>query len=301
MLRRKSSHRSLSFSFSLNKCASFTPPLFATPPRLSAPCSPSIRGQNRTYTDLLNSVHDEDLFEYYCKSQLVLVNARTGKVNPHFGGSTPRLYTSVDPSPDGKYILAEMIERPFSFTMPCGRFPSRRQLWTADGAFVRDMVVQPLAEQIPILKDCVRPGPRGLAWRSDAPSTLYWAEAQDGGDKRNAASPRDIVYSISATEAAAADTAAALKPRVLFECDFRYGGILWGDDHLALAYESWFDTRTQRVWALPPGDGGLQGGKPTPSKRLWRERNCARLRLPRCWHMFSHCASAGILCSCGAL
>lgn len=233
--------------------------------------------QSRTYTDLLKDPHDEALFEYYCSSQLVLVNARTGKVvDPAYGGAAPRLYTSLDPSPDGRWVLAELLERPFSYTVPCGRFPNRRQLWRADGALVRDMVVQPLAETIPILKDCVRPGPRGLAWRSDAPAVLYWAEAQDGGDKRVAASPRDVVFSVSAEEAAAAPAGGPLAPRRLFECDFRYGGILWGDDHLALAYESWFDTRTQRIWALAPGDGAGQAHKPTPAKRLWRDRNCAR-------------------------
>lgn len=263
------------------------------PVKSTAPPGPRIEAneagrvaQSRTYTDLLKDPFDETLFEHYCQSQLVLVDARSGKLlDAAFGGAAPRLYTSIDPSPDGKYILAEMLERPFSFAVPCGRFPNRRQLWRADGTAVRDMVVQPLAETIPILKDCVRPGPRGLAWRSDAPATLYWAEAQDGGDKRNAASPRDVVYSVSADEVAATKPEQPLSARKIFECDFRYGGILWGDDHLALAYESWFDTRTQRIWALAPGDGAQQAQKPTPSKRLWRERNCASTSyiLPCCF------------------
>lgn len=41
----------------------------------------------------------------------------------------PRLYTAVAPSPDGEYLLVAWLERPFSYNVPCGRFPKRIQLW----------------------------------------------------------------------------------------------------------------------------------------------------------------------------
>ena len=41
----------------------------------------------------------------------------------------PRLYTSFAPSPDAKFLLLAWLERPYSYTMPCGRFPKRVQLW----------------------------------------------------------------------------------------------------------------------------------------------------------------------------
>lgn len=40
-----------------------------------------------------------------------------------------RLYTAVAPSPDGQYLLVAWLERPFSYNIPCGRFPKRIQLW----------------------------------------------------------------------------------------------------------------------------------------------------------------------------
>ena len=40
-----------------------------------------------------------------------------------------RLYTSFSPSPDANYVLVAWLERPFSYTVPCGRFPKRVQLW----------------------------------------------------------------------------------------------------------------------------------------------------------------------------
>ncbi len=50
----------------------------------------------------------------------------TGKVT-QLGPS--RLYTAVAPSPDGEYLLVAWLERPFSYNVPCGRFPKRIQLW----------------------------------------------------------------------------------------------------------------------------------------------------------------------------
>jgi len=40
-----------------------------------------------------------------------------------------RLYTAVAPSPDGEFLLVAWLERPFSYNVPCGRFPKRIQLW----------------------------------------------------------------------------------------------------------------------------------------------------------------------------
>ena len=41
----------------------------------------------------------------------------------------PRLYCSLDPSPDGLFMLVAWLARPFSYNVPCGRFPKRVQLW----------------------------------------------------------------------------------------------------------------------------------------------------------------------------
>lgn len=126
--------------------------------------------QARTYQDLLKDEYDEDLFEYYATSQLVLASL-DGEVKPV---GPPAIYTSMDPSPDERYILISSIHRPFSFIVPCGRFPKRVDVWTADGRFVRKLCDLPLAEDIPIAINSVRKGMRSINWRADKPSTLYW-------------------------------------------------------------------------------------------------------------------------------
>ncbi len=48
----------------------------------------------------------------------------------------PFLSQEVDPSPDGEFLLVTWLEPPFSYIVPCGRFPQRSQLWRRDGSLV---------------------------------------------------------------------------------------------------------------------------------------------------------------------
>lgn len=49
-----------------------------------------------------------------------------------------RVARSVDPSPDGLFLIVSWLEAPYSFQVPCGRFPKRVQLWDAkDGSLIR--------------------------------------------------------------------------------------------------------------------------------------------------------------------
>lgn len=126
--------------------------------------------QVRTFQDLLKDEYDEDLFDYYATSQLVLASL-DGTVTEI---GTPAVYTSMDPSPDEKYLLITSIHRPYSFIVPCGRFPKKVDLWTTDGRFVREVCDLPLAEDIPIAFNSIRKGIRSINWRADKPSTIYW-------------------------------------------------------------------------------------------------------------------------------
>ncbi|KAK2418823.1 putative glutamyl endopeptidase, chloroplastic [Trifolium repens] len=199
--------------------------------------------QVRTFQDLLKDEYDEDLFDYYAASQLVL--ASLDGTTKDFG--PPAVYTSIDPSPDEKYIMIDSMHRPYSFTVPCGRFPKKVELWSADGKFIRELCDLPLAEDIPITSNSVRKGMRSINWRADKPSTLYWVETQDGGDAKVEVSPRDIVYSQPA------EPLEGEQPAILHKLDLRYGGISWCDDSLALVYESWYKTRRVKTWVVSPG------------------------------------------------
>jgi hypothetical protein len=262
------------------------------PPAPSRPATPrgprvqsstaGVAAQARTYTDLLRDSHDAALFSHFCTSVLLRVPiaaAGAAPAAPLGAGATPRLYSRVDPSPDGRYLIVEYLEPPFSYLVPCSRFPKRVELWRAsDGALLRELAALPLAESIPIVNDSCRVGVRGVSWRADADATLYWAEAQDGGDPRVAAEPRDIVYALNVaaadTGAAAAAAVAAAAPVELLRTAWRYGGVSWGDGALALAYESQYKSRTARTWAFAP-DAVLRNAASSPPApmRLFQERS----------------------------
>lgn len=228
------------------------PPSRGEPPKKPLiPSGPKIQSneeenivQVRTYQDLLKDAYDADLFDYYSTSQLLWVglDGTIKAIGP------PAVYTSIDPSPDGKYLMISSIHRPYSFIVPCGRFPKRIEIWTSDGKFVREICDLPLAEDIPIAFNSVRKGMRSIRWRPDKPSSLCWAETQDGGDAKVEVSPRDIVYTQSA------EPLSGEEPEVLHKLDLRYGGISWSDDSLALVYESWYKTRRTRTWIISPGN-----------------------------------------------
>nr|XP_043616071.1 probable glutamyl endopeptidase, chloroplastic [Erigeron canadensis] len=131
--------------------------------------------------------YNEDLFEYHATSQLALVSL-DGTVK-FFG--EPAIYTSLDPSADGEHILVSSIHRPFSFTVPSGRFSKKVDLCSADGKFLRTLCYLPLAaKDLPIASESVQ---KSMHCGADKSSALYWWETQDGGDAKVEVSPRDIL------------------------------------------------------------------------------------------------------------
>jgi dipeptidyl aminopeptidase/acylaminoacyl peptidase len=185
----------------------------------------------RTYQDLLQNKYDEDLFNYYTRSQLVLTDL-DGKFTEI--GDKGILY-SISTSPDGNYILVQKIHEPFSYMVPYYRFPMKVEIWDPQGDLIEQIADIPLAEEIPMGFDAVRKGPRSFTWRSDKPADLYWVEALDEGDPANEVEFRDQLYHKSAPFNGAA------LPSVKF--NLRYNGIIWGNDELALAHEHWWSTR----------------------------------------------------------
>ncbi|NYZ62468.1 S9 family peptidase [Luteimonas deserti] len=199
--------------------------------------------QLRTYQDLLRSEADARVFAHYITSQLARV-ALDGAVAP-IGASG--MTTSASASPDGRHILRQQIDRPFSYQVPYSRFPRRIEVIDLDGAVQHTVANLPLVEGLPVGNDAVPTGVRSVAWRSDAPATLAWVEAQDGGDPSREVDVRDIVYMQAAPFRGA--------PQVLAELSMRYAGTQWGSGDLALLTEYWWRTRQIREWRLQP-DGG---------------------------------------------
>jgi len=200
------------------------------------------RAPARTYQDLLEDPADEALFDHYFTVQLALAGL-DGTLHPI---ADPGIAMDLSPSPDGRYLLVEWVHRPYSYRVPAYRFPRRVEVLDRDGRPVHLVANLPLQEEVPITFGSVPTGPRSLGWRADAPATLVWAEAQDGGDASVESEVRDKLLVLSAPFTGA--------PGELATLGLRYAGLEWGDNDLALVYESWWKTRRQRVWRVRPGD-----------------------------------------------
>ena len=224
----------------------------AAPESDGIPTGPNIqqteaRGQVtsiRTYQDLLKNEHDARVFEHYLTTQLALVDV-TGKVVDVAG---PDLWIGAGASPDGRHLLTTRIERPYSYLVPYSRFPRRIEVRALDGRVEHEVAALPLVEGLPTGNDAVPVGARSVGWRDDAPATLVWAEAQDGGDPARDVPVRDKVFMQSAPFAG--------PPQVLAELSMRDGGIEWARGDLALLSEYWWKTRRLKSWRIAPDAPG---------------------------------------------
>lgn len=199
----------------------------------------------RTYEDLLRNAADERSFDHYFTG--VLRRVPVDGTAPTAIGA-PGLWPSFSVSPDGRYLLTERLKRPYSYLLPARFFPTEIAVSTIDGRPVRTLVDRPLADDLPVDFDAVVKGPREAEWRSDAPATLVWAEALDGGDPKAKVPFHDRVM----MQAAPFDAA----PVKLAETQARYRGTLWGRDDFAMVFDGEWRSRTERRYAVSPARPG---------------------------------------------
>ena len=214
----------------------------------AAPAGPVIQetsgnaAPSRTYQDLLSNPYDESLFAYFMDSQLMKI-ALDGTKSPI---GKPAMIKSMDISPDGNYILVESIQKPFSYLVPASRFPYSVEIWKTTGEVVKTLAQIPLDEVRPTGFDATVTGPRNVNWRADQAATLYWVEAQDGGNPRTEVAERDIVYTLTAPFSG--------EKQKLVATSLRFGGISWSDDSFALLSERWFASRTEKRSVINPSN-----------------------------------------------
>jgi dipeptidyl aminopeptidase/acylaminoacyl peptidase len=195
----------------------------------------------RTLQDLLENTHDEALFDHYTTSQVHVIDLR-GKARPI---GPAGVISSMDPSPDGRYLLTTTINRPYSYSLQQDRFPRRIEVHDLKtGELVHMVADLPLQDQIPISFGSVATGPRSVEWRDDAAAQLVWVEALDGGDGGAEAEWRDRVFTLGAPFDG--------EPEPLATLAQRFGGTMWGDGDLAFIVSWWWTTRNVKVWHVQP-------------------------------------------------
>jgi dipeptidyl aminopeptidase/acylaminoacyl peptidase len=225
----------------------------APPPAPKVPDGPVVQESTgrpapvRTFEDLLQNPHDEDLFDYYATSQLVLADIQGERRTPV---GKPGIFAAAQPSPDGEHLLVERLHRPYSYLLPAFAFPKEVEVWSRGGKVEHRLASLPLAEHVPI--EGVPTGPRGVEWRPTEPATLVWLEALDEGDPKKKVPYRDRVLMLKSPFAG--------QPVELSRTEHRCTGVTWGETRqVALLNEYDRSRRWRRTFLLNPEQPGAPG------------------------------------------
>jgi dipeptidyl aminopeptidase/acylaminoacyl peptidase len=193
----------------------------------------------RTYQDLLKNKYDEELFDFYFTGQLLKVTTQGEQEI-----DKPAIYTTLSISPDRSLLLVGTLHKPYSYVVPMHSFPTTLRIIDTDGKPVKEVLDTP-THITAMGYDTTSPYPRRHAWRPDQPATLYWVEAQDGGNPRaQKVEYADIVYQQQAPFTA--------EKQEVARTHTRFGGITWCDDSFALLSESSRATRRRHVYIFKP-------------------------------------------------
>lgn len=200
---------------------------------------------SRTYQYLLQNPYDELLMDFYLTAELKLIGLDGSVQNIY----QPAIFKRVDYSPDGNYILVEKIERPYSYLVPISVFPYTTLVLDKAGKVVKELNKAPMADKVPIAQDATVAGPRSYQWRKDAPATMIWAVAQDGGNPANKTEFKDVVYSQPAPFEG--------QPTPLYSTKFRYGGISWINKGYAIVRENSQKQKLSVMTLINPDNGSV--------------------------------------------
>ena len=200
------------------------------------------KAQNRTYQDLLKNKNDEHNFEQLGLSEIHKVSL-DGKKEKWLDND---IYSSINFSPDGDFVLVNTVHRPFSYLVPYRRFPSKTTIYTKDGKKVETVVEVPLIEDLPKGFMSVRKGKRNFRWRNDKPATLVYTKALDDGDPENKMDYRDEVFEL---EAPFNDG-----DKSILKTINRVYDIEWGNNSIAIAHDYWWNTRNTKTYIFNPSD-----------------------------------------------
>jgi dipeptidyl aminopeptidase/acylaminoacyl peptidase len=213
-----------------------------------------------THEDMLQTPHDEDLWEYYATSQLAAVDLATGKVTPV---GKAGIIESAHVSPDGRNLLVTAIHRPFSYLHQYRAFPKEVEVWDRAGKLLHKVASQPLEDRVPI--SGVATGPRSIQWRPSDPSTVMWVEALDGGDLKNSVPYRDRLMALKAPFTG--------DPVEVYKIAWRFSGIQYAaKGGLALIEDSDRKTRHVRTTQIDLDKGA--------ASVIWDRNNQDRYRDP---------------------
>ncbi len=220
-------------------------PLARAPKKPLAPKGPVVQqnlgkvAASATFQDLIKTAFDETQFEFYATTQLVKnTNGRETKIG------TAAIYSSVDASPDKKYLLVDRIDKPFSYLVTAGGFNSTLMITDMNGTVLKTLAKLPSSELAPRGNDNVLNAPRGYNWLNNTPSTVQWIEPLDSGMMKNKMDYHDAAYTLAAPFTG--------EQRLLCKTAMRLYGVIMLSDNTYFVTEGSRAQHRQKLSSLNP-------------------------------------------------
>lgn len=225
-------------------------PASAAPPKSLMPKGVSVQENigkavpRPTYEDLIKNSYDEELFEFYTTAQLV---KNTNGVESKIG--SPAIYSSINISPDKKYMIVRKLKKPFSYAVPAQGFASTISIVDMMGRVIKQLADLPSSETTPSGNDNVQMVPRSFDWRDDEPATVTWCMPLDSGFIKKNVPYHDEVFELKAPFTG--------EPSELFKTQMRFFNISWGNETVALVNEGLRGKQTTQTDRFNPSTGVL--------------------------------------------
>lgn len=147
---------------------------------------------NRTYPNLLKDEYDDDLFEYYATTQLVLLDTQAKTLTKILD---PMMISYYSISPDGNYLLCREIIKPFSHKSPYSAF--NFQWIIIDLANMTKEVLYTAPSRDNLKTGWVMQGIRSFWWDQSKDHSLFCLKTLDDGSPDSKKKYKDEVLTIN--------------------------------------------------------------------------------------------------------
>lgn len=171
---------------------------------------------------LLQTDTDDQLFQYYVTSQLVVnKNGREHKIG------IPQMYADFQVSPNQRYVLSIIFQTPFSRKVKHHQFARSVEVMDLSGRKINQVAVLSNIEQ-QNSRDNVGNQGRQFSWAYNKPASVYWLQPPDSNSMEKAVEYDDALYSLDMVSA---------KKEILFKTKNKIKDLYWINDSLSLVEE----------------------------------------------------------------
>ncbi|MEQ8207605.1 MAG: hypothetical protein RIA65_15635, partial [Woeseia sp.] len=202
-----------------------------------------------TFTNLLTSPLDERRYDHFMTSTPQLVDIRNGNRE---AAAPQGIYETLQPSPDGRYLLSVRIVKPYSYLVPANRFPKTVEILNDDGTPIRKIADLAMNSAGPTHLGWTVDGPRDFVWTPGAPTAIAYVEPLDNGNPKNEAEYRDRVVMLRAPFRSEPLELMQTKSRVVNSSNYRSenGLRFWEDGKQVLVTEFEWGSRDAKTWLV---------------------------------------------------